>query len=1169
MATGSGWQPQQQPQQQHYCPLGQGKFTSSSTSTSFPSGLTMEYTQDLHLKMSKKIAQLTKVIYALNTKNDEHEAAIATLKEAHEEEVQQILSETREKILQYKSKISDEMDLKRRIQSLEESMELHERMKRQALAEFESYRQRVEDLQLCTEAQHTQRVVSMSREVEEMRRSFEDKLRTFGSAQSQFEQEKKAALEELKAQHRHEIQELLRSHQSQNANYSKDQEKLGQLHKAEVDSLMERVEELKQDKKRLVEEYEAKLSKAQAFYERELEAMKRTQQLTADNLLAWKRTEAELRREFQSQEAALQKTLGKLRAELTRVTDEARENRDKSYKLQLSSLCPQELSKQLDEVTQNSEIVEIRQKESECELEAARDRVQQQATEILLKASQISSLQATQMTQEAAIRDLDNERNRLKDKVLRMEEEREALQSQSQALDDRQKQQIQSLEKYVNGMRSRYEEESGQMKESQTRALDEVAKKHRMTLENALANAEKEKNRLLELEQQFERERLSLEEQKTLLRQQLDGLREELTSKLDAANQEVLRLQQEVQQGECEMGTAEGQICTLKEAQDKLLEELDATRARLRETSNLLTALQGELETQKRQHEAKLITTKEEEKLKMDKMALELELKWTETLRYEQECKKLREELREEHEEDKTSALSQLTQIKETELSNARESWQRKVEDLLEQVGLLPPTDLRPLTVRISLLKQSLEMQLSQSQSSLQQLQRQFSQEREHLRTQLDELQTEHQRRQQRLQETHCCVVQDLEHTRQRDLKELEERLRHHHQAELQSLREAHRHSVDTLKQQSEQELQTLRFELEDEGKAMLASLRSELNHIHAAAIEHMRQTHQQESAATKAELEKTLENNRLQERELLGRLTELQEDVSRRKSHIAQLDHQIHTLNENISTLTKELELKGKEVLKIRSEANQQIRVHEQELTKRHERELSELSGHHNRDTQNMLSDFNKAQEVLKDKISALQILLEASEEKFRNRESRPEDLQIIAELKDMVSERETLVKKLVDDKKFYQLELVNRETNFNKVFNASPNVGVINPLIKVGHEGAASHHTGHSTNDFVSSAFRKILPVPIKPRLEAKRSSFQKWLLSLKKFERSAPVFSVLTFTVAHRAIKSFIRNSGFMALSDGKAAVSRHFYCCKTKAGKKKEDRKGLDKCQLLYL
>lgn len=52
-----------------------------------------------------------------------------------------------------------------------------------------------------------------------------------------------------------------------------------------------------------------------------------------------------------------------------------------------------------------------------------------------------------------------------------------------------------------------------------------------------------------------------------------------------------------------------------------------------------------------------------------------------------QECKKLREELREEHEEDKRAALTQLAQAKDQELGSARESWQRKVEDLLEQVS--------------------------------------------------------------------------------------------------------------------------------------------------------------------------------------------------------------------------------------------------------------------------------------------------------------------------------------------------------------------------------------------------------------------------------------------------------------------------------------------------
>lgn len=54
-----------------------------------------------------------------------------------------------------------------------------------------------------------------------------------------------------------------------------------------------------------------------------------------------------------------------------------------------------------------------------------------------------------------------------------------------------------SHEKDMNSMRARSEDEASQMKESQARALEEVAKKHRVTLENALNNAEKDKNRLL------------------------------------------------------------------------------------------------------------------------------------------------------------------------------------------------------------------------------------------------------------------------------------------------------------------------------------------------------------------------------------------------------------------------------------------------------------------------------------------------------------------------------------------------------------------------------------------------------------------------------------------------------------------------------------------------
>ena len=42
---------------------------------------------------------------------------------------------------------------------------------------------------------------------------------------------------------------------------------------------------------------------------------------------------------------------------------------------------------------------------------------------------------------------------------------------------------------------------------------------------------------------------------------------------------------------------------------------------------------------------------------------------------------------------------------------------------------------------------------------------------------------------------------------------------------------------------------------------------------------------------------------------------------------------------------------------------------------------------------------------------------------------------------------EKDNLLKKAADDMKFYKLELLNREKNYNKVFGANPNIGVMDP--------------------------------------------------------------------------------------------------------------------------
>ena len=68
--------------------------------------------------------------------------------------------------------------------------------------------------------------------------------------------------------------------------------------------------------------------------------------------------------------------------------------------------------------------------------------------------------------------------------------------------------------------------------------------------------------------------------------------------------------------------------------------------------------------------------------------------------------------------------------------------------------------------------------------------------------------------------------------------------------------------------------------------------------------------------------------------------------------------------------------------------------------------------------------------------------------QELYENRPSRPEDLELIRQLQEEIVQKDNALKKAAEDMKFYKLELINREENFNKMFGTNPNVGVINPL-------------------------------------------------------------------------------------------------------------------------
>ncbi|KAF1658026.1 hypothetical protein FQA23_0006236, partial [Aptenodytes patagonicus] len=250
------------------------------------------------------------VIYALNTKNDEHEASIQALGEAHEEEIQHILAETRETILQCKSKVEEEQLLRKRIQALETAVEQHKRLKEEALAELTLCKKQVEEREPRTEVKQAQTVLST--DMVDTNADFENKL-------LHLDQESDGLLNEYKASRRANLDKKII---------------LDEKYSVEGQALINEMENLKSESQRVTEEYTQKTSKLQASYEREKEDLKNAmQQSVIETKKNCQQREVEQRKSSEPEEGFLLQQVKKLEADLEEKSQKINEGEKHSQKL--------------------------------------------------------------------------------------------------------------------------------------------------------------------------------------------------------------------------------------------------------------------------------------------------------------------------------------------------------------------------------------------------------------------------------------------------------------------------------------------------------------------------------------------------------------------------------------------------------------------------------------------------------------------------------------------------------------------------------------------------------------------------------------------------------------------------------------------------------------------
>ncbi|CAH1783825.1 unnamed protein product [Owenia fusiformis] len=1034
-------------------------------------GKDMDITQDMHLKMSKKIAQLTKVIYALNTKNDEHDAILQNTKKQHEEEIQQLLAETKDKVSLYKNKIGSEVEHKRRIEALEQTLADHEKQKKQYLGEFEDYKKQTEEREIQLKTEHSQNVLALSKDILAAKRTFEDQLKKFDDVRAEFERDKQNALDDLRKAHHREIEELMKTQRNQQGDIEGAQKQLEEKYFKEIEDLKTQCDQLNTDKKTISEEYESKLSKAQTFYEKELQALKDGQNASAEEKIRTLTTQIEtMKKDLSFNQVQYKKRVDDLIGQLSSSEDESAKYKAELEKLQ-SLLKNQNsesgnLAKQLAQAQAEAATALEKLRQLEPELIGLQERCKEQAAEMLKRSTLFGELEATKIQNEATIKDLMSELNKLRDKVSWLEQERSSLSDLSQTQISESSNKLKALEQALEDMsiekqtmKEKLErdlmnvEERGKQHEKQLimdhqTSVETQSKQHMNELQVLVQESSLKYEQLKnDLQGQLESERSRHSHERDSIKAEYDQMKAQLTSDLTTAQDEVVRLQKLVDDSKKGLGSASDHINSLQAMSDKMRAELDKTKSDLITKKNEATSFKSELEKLQKLHQKQMLESQEELKEKLEKLANNLEEKWSDTLR--KECMKLRMELTEQKEEDKRAAMSQLTLMKEEEMNAIKKGWQAKVNDLVHQ---------------ISVLKHSLESKQSESSAELDRLKNEAEMENKRLSEEILASAEEYAKKIETLEKMHNEELAKWKEKSRQELKDLEHNLKSKQIEDMQALMISHKSSLEMTKEQAERARVKDLEDIEHKHKEEMSALRSELGEKYAMDLDQHNKAHKTQMQAARMELDRAIEITKQKESEHQMKSEELQQEIRHRERHITSLEGDVNSLQIGLDKMSHELDAKGKEILQIRSEANHQLRLCEEEMRFEHQRDLDDKAAEHIHETQTMLSEFNEAQEMLKDKISALQIMLEEAEDRYRNRESRDEDVEAIQQLKQALLDKHNEMKKLIDDKKYFQMELMNRETNFNKVFTAEPNVGVLNPLSvkrKKGNKGGSTKYT------------------------------------------------------------------------------------------------------------
>lgn len=984
---------------------------------------------ELQHKMSKKIAQLTKVIYHLNTRNEDADVTIKALTVQHEQEINMLLEDASNKIRRFKDELEKRNASGQNVSkaALEELEKRHAEEKEKCLTELAACRQKATAREEHATAEFKSRIKAMQRELDEAKENFKS---TVKKLQARGGEEFNIQLVELRRKHAEDLQALEQAKQAAVSEAA--------VAAAAAEAAVEAEEEATQALEKHAKTHAEEVANTKAAHEASLRALEEELSAVRARALAGARDAAaadllEVEQKFSKRTDALRAELERSRAGEERLKEELRISGERFEALE-ASLVQEKRERAIEQESANSTCEQV---------ENLHRRLKEQTSTSAAELAKLENLLASLRAENASLGD---KQAALESKLGEKSENITAMTAKNLSLVDTVEQknsQLYALEERCTKLQSSLERAESLQNESQSAAADRTrqlesklatANDSLLALERKVADERAENDS--KLIDQDKKHRVELTNQQQAAAQDLEATRAKLQGELDAALDRYNAAQNDAAQ----------RLEAMAQAHSNEIESLDKVRGeRLKDLEAQLKSTSGERD-QTLAESANLRILLETEQANSKRLSGDLEQCNAEIQSLRKQVEELDSSLvqgatqRAEIERAAEEKLSRAVKQAQAALDQSTSEWRQKLELEISSHNKDKSATVRDMEERLRRATEELEQHGAQRYAALSKELENTRSALDSARKQCDELCASHREQAERTEELHKREVAGLHARGEAALSEAKQAALVEKEAACASVQASERSERDAM-----------RRELIGAKLAELASLREELTSAHKSNIEILTERGERSTRAALAEQAQKLDkeaNAAAEEASIIhaSALRKLNDRIGSLQEKIQSLEAQGSRLEQD----KKDLKSEHKVVLeRIAGERASDAEMYQSQIARIGVEHTQQLKAHkeaHHRELQTAKAGFESERAGIQEELSTQRKTVQYWEHRYEHREPRDEDVKKISKLSKKLHDAEETAQKAVEDMAFYKRELVNRETSYNKVFGSNLNVGVMN---------------------------------------------------------------------------------------------------------------------------